>query len=566
MGVLVNSSNAGDLFAAPRPAPGTARDKDGAPEPPYGPGDWSGNLSGDRPEDWSADRSGYRPGTDAPPTVTIAAAGRIHDGITELICADSAAVSAAGALSLLEELGRERRRLDAAYLRAVAIADQTDAVTAVRGGPATLQGFLKSTVGISPGRAKADLAAARAVHGERSKELTPTARLDTGALRPMGDLLAEGQTSLAHLDVGVKTLENIPERLVSAENVERIGGFLADQSTSTTPHQIRGLSDRLIRSLEPGRDDHYDPESFNRRSFTMATDITGMVHGSYQLDPEAGAELRAIMDPLAAPKPGQKNENGDVVARDTRTPAQRRADAFSELVRAGSTYLGPATPAIPTEDGTSPGKFRPVRRQNRITILTTMDQIKSMRNDTGRGGDGFTAVDPTDSHCDQTGPVTSGALARMSCDALFERVVLDAKGAVLDLGLPVRLASPAQRRALAARDRGCIAPGCDRPPSWTEAHHVQWYSRGGPTDVSNMCLACPADHSRIHSGQLEVKMIDGIPYARPAPGQGAGASIPIGSIRHPEHTDWVRNGYFDKLKTAENAARAIVISTNQLAA
>jgi hypothetical protein len=29
-----------------------------------------------------------------------------------------------------------------------------------------------------------------------------------------------------------------------------------------------------------------------------------------------------------------------------------------------------------------------------------------------------------------------------------------------------------QRRTLAGRDRGCVFPGSDHPPDWTEAHHI----------------------------------------------------------------------------------------------
>ena len=56
-------------------------------------------------------------------------------------------------------------------------------------------------------------------------------------------------------------------------------------------------------------------------------------------------------------------------------------------------------------------------------------------------------------------------------------------------------------------------------------------------------------------------MIDGIPYVRfTAPdGSTAAAAIPIGSIHHPEQTHWIRNGYFDRLKSAVHAARAIII-------
>ena len=61
---------------------------------------------------------------------------------------------------------------------------------------------------------------------------------------------------------------------------------------------------------------------------------------------------------------------------------------------------------------------------------------------------------------------------------------------LLELGRTTRTIPPGLRRALAARDGGCAAPGCDRPPAWTDAHHLQHWADGGPTDLSNLVLLC----------------------------------------------------------------------------
>src|SRR6185436_12823419 len=61
-------------------------------------------------------------------------------------------------------------------------------------------------------------------------------------------------------------------------------------------------------------------------------------------------------------------------------------------------------------------------------------------------------------------------------------------GGVLSYGLRRRVASIGQRRALAARDRGCSFPTCDRPPDWCESHHVTPWVDGGPTDLDNLTL------------------------------------------------------------------------------
>jgi predicted restriction endonuclease len=58
--------------------------------------------------------------------------------------------------------------------------------------------------------------------------------------------------------------------------------------------------------------------------------------------------------------------------------------------------------------------------------------------------------------------------------------------------------TPAQRRVLVARDGGCRFPGCDRTPKWTQAHHVKFWSHGGPTELGNLVLLCSFHHHRVH--------------------------------------------------------------------
>jgi hypothetical protein len=74
-----------------------------------------------------------------------------------------------------------------------------------------------------------------------------------------------------------------------------------------------------------------------------------------------------------------------------------------------------------------------------------------------------------------------------------------------------RYFTPAQRRALAVRDGGCVGPGCTAPPSWCHAHHVIEWEHGGPTDIDNGALLCAFHHHRLHSGGFQLRMTGGIP-------------------------------------------------------
>jgi 5-methylcytosine-specific restriction protein A len=83
---------------------------------------------------------------------------------------------------------------------------------------------------------------------------------------------------------------------------------------------------------------------------------------------------------------------------------------------------------------------------------------------------------------------------------------------VLALGRSRRLATAAQLRAVIARDRGCIVPGCTLPPGRCDAHHVIWWRHGGPTDVDNLAMLCARHHTCVHAGHWRIKMIDGLPW------------------------------------------------------
>jgi hypothetical protein len=103
--------------------------------------------------------------------------------------------------------------------------------------------------------------------------------------------------------------------------------------------------------------------------------------------------------------------------------------------------------------------------------------------------------------------------SRLLCDCSISRVVADkisgAVSRILDLGRSTDVVSAAQHTALAARDRHCRYPGCDRPASWCDAHHVWWWSRGGPTDLTNLVLLCNRHHHLLHSKRgFEAELLD----------------------------------------------------------
>jgi hypothetical protein len=95
-------------------------------------------------------------------------------------------------------------------------------------------------------------------------------------------------------------------------------------------------------------------------------------------------------------------------------------------------------------------------------------------------------------------PVPARTTEWLSCDSELHRIVMSGRSTVLDYGSSVRTISPALWAALVVRDRHCRHPGCDRPPSWCDAHHVVHFSKGGPTRLDNLVLGCTRHHHLWH--------------------------------------------------------------------
>ncbi|TFD59383.1 DUF222 domain-containing protein [Cryobacterium sp. Hh7] len=109
----------------------------------------------------------------------------------------------------------------------------------------------------------------------------------------------------------------------------------------------------------------------------------------------------------------------------------------------------------------------------------------------GRVGHGFLEGNPA--------PISLETVQRFLCNTGQLRLLVDEAGHPLKLGRTMRTFSEAQRVAMGVRDGGCMFPGCDMPPSRTEAHHAdQWVRDTGATDIDLGLLLCGPCHRRLH--------------------------------------------------------------------
>ena len=116
-----------------------------------------------------------------------------------------------------------------------------------------------------------------------------------------------------------------------------------------------------------------------------------------------------------------------------------------------------------------------------------------------------------------TGPVTASTVRKIACDADIIPVLLGGEGRILDIGRTSRVFPPHVRKALTARDLGCAFPGCTIPATWCEAHHIDYWSRGGTTGTENGVLLCSHHHHVIHKEHWTIQVRTGIPWFIPPP-------------------------------------------------
>ena len=106
---------------------------------------------------------------------------------------------------------------------------------------------------------------------------------------------------------------------------------------------------------------------------------------------------------------------------------------------------------------------------------------------------------------------------QMICAGGFQQIVLGQNNEVLELRHEERFFNRRQRRAMAARDGGCVIPGCTAPPAWTEGHHVIPWVISQKTDISNGVLLCWYHHHSIETSGWKLRMVNGSPQVKAPP-------------------------------------------------
>jgi hypothetical protein len=128
--------------------------------------------------------------------------------------------------------------------------------------------------------------------------------------------------------------------------------------------------------------------------------------------------------------------------------------------------------------------------------------------------------------------LTRAAADQLLCDSALTAVLFDGKGTLLDANDAAEQWSRKQRRAIAARDGGCVFPGCGRPPRHCDIHHLRHRGRGGPTCTGNGAMLCRFHHRLLHHHDWRLLVEDGRWVAVDAHGtRWTGRPTPLASTR-----------------------------------
>ncbi len=253
---------------------------------------------------------------------------------------------------------------------------------------------------------------------------------------------------------------------------------LASKAAEYRPDELAQQAQQIMDWLNPDGE-FSDEERARKRGITLGNrEFDGMSRINGLVTPELRAAIEAMLAKLAAPGACNPDDerpvvdevpDEDAVRRDHRSAAQRNHDGLLAGIRGliASGKLGQHN-GLPVS----------------IVVTTTLKDLEAASGKARTGGG--TLVPMSD--------VIRWASAAHHYLAIFN------DGKPLALYHTKRLASPAQRIMLYAKERGCTKPRCDAPAYHSQVHHVQGWTNTHRTDIDDLTLACGRDNRLVEKG------------------------------------------------------------------
>lgn len=291
---------------------------------------------------------------------------------------------------------------------------------------------------------------------------------------------------------------------VTAESLAGAVARLLDEATKLDADRLFKLARHLRDELDLDGIAVREQLIYEQRAFRRTKRPNGLPRFTLDPDLETAALLDDLFDNLLSPRRGgprfvdpEAQAWAQGVLDDPRSNDQYLHDAFTGLLRLGVSADKAATPRIV-------GSRTPV-----IRVLVTE---KAFTAGTGAG-----RIEGMDI------PISIDSVKRIACEGGILPIRFTETDDVVALGREERLFTGRQKVALAVRDGGCLWPGCDRSPNWTEAHHITPWASGGNTDLCDGVLLCRHHHMLLHNNHWTIVRRDSqywlIPPLEIDPGQ-----------------------------------------------
>ena len=300
---------------------------------------------------------------------------------------------------------------------------------------------------------------------------------------------ARGSINREHVKVIREAMDRIPPA-VDSLTCAQIEIDLVRTAVGVGPKELKNNADRTLFLLDQDGPEPDEAERARRRGVSNGPQGSDrMTPFKGNLSPEAWAIYEAIYAKWAAPGMCNPDDEHPCVSgtpsqeqidNDHRSLAQRQHDALVAVGRnvLESGELGQHN-GLPTS----------------IIIRTTLQDLES------RAGVGVTGGGTV---------IPIRDVIRMAAHANHFLAVFDkATGSALDLFRARRVASPAQRIMLIARDGGCTKPCCTVPAYGSQVHHAaRDWADAGQTNVDELGLACGPDNRMVGPDGWTTRMND----------------------------------------------------------
>ncbi len=278
---------------------------------------------------------------------------------------------------------------------------------------------------------------------------------------------------------------------------------LVTAAANISLERLAALARRARDELDEAGIAEREEQRRDRRYLTLTPLADGMTRIAGLLDPESAAIIVAAVDAVTSPRRGGPRfvdeTQSPTLADDSRTIPQISVDALIDLVRLATL----------ADTGAVLGAKRVAVRLH----VTSRDLER------GTGAARFEG---------QPDAVSIATATRHACESGVVPVLFDSDGPVINVDRDQRLFTPRQRIGLAARDGGCRFPSCDRPPSFTEAHHiVHWQRDSGHTNLEDGILLCRHHHLLVHNNGWEIERDRAEYWLVPPPKLGSARRVPM---------------------------------------